>query len=86
MTETASPPNAPRRSEAPLRPRSSAWVSANAGSGKTHVLIPRVLRLLLAGAQPSKILCLTYTKAAAANMAAAFSRPFPTGPASTTRR
>jgi len=50
-------------------PKSSAWVSANAGSGKTHVLAQRVLRLLLAGAPPAKILCLTFTKAAAANMA-----------------
>ncbi|MCW4115127.1 double-strand break repair helicase AddA [Aurantimonas sp. MSK8Z-1] len=50
-------------------PRHSAFVAANAGSGKTHVLTERVLRLLLAGAVPSKILCLTYTKAAAAEMA-----------------
>ncbi len=49
-------------------PASSAWVHANAGSGKTHVLAQRVVRLLLAGAEPSKILCLTFTKAAAANM------------------
>ena len=51
-------------------PGGSAWVSANAGSGKTHVLVQRVLRLLLAGAPPSRILCLTFTKAAAANMSA----------------
>ncbi|WP_299939392.1 double-strand break repair helicase AddA [uncultured Nitratireductor sp.] len=50
-------------------PANSAWVSANAGSGKTHVLAQRVIRLLLQGADPSKILCLTYTRAAAANMA-----------------
>jgi ATP-dependent helicase/nuclease subunit A len=50
-------------------PRASAWVSANAGSGKTHVLAQRVLRLLLGGAPPARILCLTFTKAAAANMA-----------------
>jgi ATP-dependent helicase/nuclease subunit A len=43
-------------------------VSANAGSGKTHVLARRVIRLLLRGARPSSILCLTYTKAAAAEM------------------
>lgn len=49
-------------------PRSLAWVSANAGSGKTHVLTQRVIRLLLAGARPSAILCLTYTKAAASEM------------------
>src|ERR1700739_435558 len=50
-------------------PAVSAWVSANAGSGKTHVLAQRVIRLLLEGTNPSKILCLTFTKAAAANMA-----------------
>lgn len=52
------------------QPAHSAWVSANAGSGKTHVLASRVIRLLLGGVAPSKILCLTFTKAAAANMAA----------------
>src|SRR5690606_22213608 len=50
-------------------PELSAWVSANAGSGKTHVLAQRVIRLLLKGTNPSKILCLTYTPGAAANMA-----------------
>lgn len=50
-------------------PRNSAWVSANAGSGKTHVLSQRVIRLLLGNTDPSRILCLTYTRAAAANMA-----------------
>src|SRR5450432_685898 len=50
-------------------PRSSAFVSANAGSGKTHVLVQRVIRLLLARVPPEKILCITFTKAAAANMA-----------------
>ncbi|NKJ35734.1 double-strand break repair helicase AddA [Rhizobium sp. SG570] len=49
-------------------PERSAWVSANAGSGKTHVLTQRVIRLLLSGARPSAILCLTYTKAAASEM------------------
>ncbi|MDR3475423.1 MAG: double-strand break repair helicase AddA [Devosia sp.] len=49
-------------------PRGSAWVRANAGSGKTHVLTERVMRLLLAGVRPEEILCLTYTKAAAAEM------------------
>ncbi|QGM45951.1 double-strand break repair helicase AddA [Methylocystis heyeri] len=51
-------------------PALSVWVSAHAGSGKTHVLSQRVVRLLLARVPPSRILCLTYTKAAAANMAA----------------
>src|SRR5215211_9542328 len=50
-------------------PLVSAWVAANAGSGKTHVLAQRVIRLLLDGCSPSRILCLTFTKAAAANMA-----------------
>ncbi len=45
------------------------FVSANAGSGKTHVLVQRVINLLLRGADPAKILCVTFTKAAAANMA-----------------
>jgi ATP-dependent helicase/nuclease subunit A len=49
-------------------PSASAWVGANAGSGKTHVLTQRVARLLLAGSEPQRILCLTYTKAAAAEM------------------
>ena len=47
----------------------SAFVSANAGSGKTHVLAQRVINLLLRGVDPAKILCITFTKAAAANMA-----------------
>ena len=50
-------------------PAASAFVSANAGSGKTHVLVQRVIRLLLDGVPPQKILCITFTKAAAANMA-----------------
>ena len=50
-------------------PDVSVWVSANAGSGKTHVLVQRVIRLLLDGVAPARILALTYTKAAAANMA-----------------
>jgi len=68
---------APRTIPPPVRdaqarasdPAASAFVSANAGSGKTHVLVQRVIRLLLSGVPPEKILCLTFTKAAAANMA-----------------
>ena len=57
----------PRRDAAD--PRASAWVSANAGTGKTHVLTMRVLRLMLAGThRPSASSALTYTKAAAAEM------------------
>lgn len=51
-------------------PLASAWVSANAGAGKTYVLKTRVLRLLLGGTAPDRILCLTFTKSAAAEMAA----------------
>jgi ATP-dependent helicase/nuclease subunit A len=50
-------------------PMVSAWASANAGSGKTHVLTQRVIKLLLRGEDPAKILCITFTKAAAATMA-----------------
>ncbi|MDT7950276.1 MAG: double-strand break repair helicase AddA, partial [Acetobacteraceae bacterium] len=50
-------------------PGVSAFVEASAGSGKTKLLIDRMLRLMLAGADPAKIQCLTFTKAAAAEMA-----------------
>ncbi|MFQ6553763.1 double-strand break repair helicase AddA [Aestuariibius insulae] len=49
-------------------PRASTWLAANAGSGKTRVLTDRVARLLLDGVEPQRILCLTYTKAAASEM------------------
>ncbi|WFE74041.1 double-strand break repair helicase AddA [Roseinatronobacter sp. S2] len=49
-------------------PAASTWLSANAGSGKTKVLTDRVARLLLRGVSPQRILCLTYTKAAASEM------------------
>ena len=49
-------------------PGNSTWLAANAGSGKTRVLTDRVARLLLSGTEPARILCLTYTKAAAAEM------------------
>ena len=49
-------------------PDHSAWVEANAGTGKTKVLTDRVTRLLLDGVKPERILCLTFTKAAAAEM------------------
>jgi len=57
---------AQRRAADPSR---SVWVSASAGTGKTKVLTDRVLALLLAGTAPHRILCLTFTKAAAAEMA-----------------
>ena len=49
-------------------PKVSAWVDASAGTGKTTVLTDRVLRLLLNGASPDRILCITFTRAAAAEM------------------
>lgn len=49
-------------------PSVSAFLTANAGSGKTSTLVNRVARLLLNGAKPERILCVTYTKAAAAEM------------------
>jgi ATP-dependent helicase/nuclease subunit A len=69
--------NAPRevpaaiteRQIAASNPDYSAWVSANAGSGKTYVLAQRVISLLLSGVDPARVLCITFTKAAAANMA-----------------
>ncbi len=54
---------------AAANPYQSVWVSASAGSGKTKVLTDRVLRLLLSDTRPEKILCITFTKAAAAEMA-----------------
>ncbi|MEG3620069.1 double-strand break repair helicase AddA [Magnetovibrio sp. PR-2] len=54
---------------AAARPDRSVWVSANAGTGKTRVLVDRIARLLLTGARPEKILCLTFTKTGAAEMA-----------------
>lgn len=50
-------------------PAASVWVGASAGTGKTKVLTDRVLALLLAGSAPERLLCLTYTRAAAAEMA-----------------
>jgi ATP-dependent helicase/nuclease subunit A len=63
------PPTVRDKQASASNPTSSSFVSANAGSGKTHVLVQRVIRLLLTGVAPEKILCITFTKAAAANMA-----------------
>ncbi|MBN8989238.1 MAG: double-strand break repair helicase AddA [Rhizobiales bacterium] len=63
------PPNVRDTQARASDPAASSFVSANAGSGKTHVLVQRVIRLLLGGVAPEKILCITFTKAAAANMA-----------------
>ena len=49
-------------------PITSSWVSANAGSGKTFNLINMVVRLLISGVSPSKILCITFTNSAAEEM------------------
>ncbi len=57
-----------QRQAVATNPELSIWVSANAGSGKTYVLSRRVIRLLLQGNKPSELLCLTFTKAAAAEM------------------
>ncbi len=63
-------PNAVRDVQiAAANPEISAFVSANAGSGKTYVLAQRAINLLLSGVDPAKILCITFTKTAAANMA-----------------
>jgi len=51
-----------------INPQASAYVDASAGSGKTKLLIDRIIRLLLSGVTPSKILCITFTNAAAAEM------------------
>src|SRR5215208_7015800 len=69
MTARVIPEDVSRRQIEASDPAVSAWVAANAGAGKTHVLAQRVIRLLLNGVAPEKILCITFTKAAAANMA-----------------
>ncbi|MDE1900084.1 MAG: double-strand break repair helicase AddA [Alphaproteobacteria bacterium] len=73
MTQTALHPASPSLTprdyqRAASAPDASVWVNASAGSGKTTVLTARVTRLLLAGVPPEKILCLTYTRAGAAEM------------------
>ena len=78
MTADTAAREAARRASATQRdaadPRSSAWVAASAGSGKTKVLTDRLLNLLLDGTTPERLLCLTFTKAAAAEMSARLSR------------
>lgn len=61
---------ATRAQQRAMVPHHQAWVAANAGSGKTHVLTGRILRLLLGGAKPKSLVALTYTRAAAAEMSA----------------
>jgi ATP-dependent helicase/nuclease subunit A len=60
--------DASRRQRKAAAPQASVWVAASAGTGKTKVLTDRVLTLLLSGTAPHRILCLTFTKAAAAEM------------------
>ena len=60
---------ADRAQRSALDPASSVWVSASAGTGKTKVLTDRLLTLMLSGTDPSRLLCLTFTRAAAAEMA-----------------
>ena len=55
-------------------PANSVWVEASAGTGKTKVLSDRVLRLLLNDVNPMRLLCLTYTKAAAVEMSSRISK------------
>ncbi|MGX9966618.1 double-strand break repair helicase AddA [Roseomonas sp. F4] len=76
MSLTLTPRQEAERDQAAASdPAASAWVGASAGSGKTKVLTDRVLRLLLApGTRPGAILCLTFTKAAAAEMAQRLAR------------
>lgn len=59
---------ADQNQKAAADPFASVFVTANAGSGKTKVLVDRIARLLLGGSKPSAFLCITYTKAAAAEM------------------
>ena len=69
--------HAPRMTPAQHRasdPAASVWVGASAGTGKTKVLTDRVLRLLLGDAAPERILCLTFTRTAAAEMALRITR------------
>ena len=48
--------------------KTSVWVSASAGTGKTTILVQRILYLLLSGSKVDRILCLTFTRTAAAEM------------------
>lgn len=73
MTSTAPflrivPPDPTAQQRVASDPAASVWVNASAGSGKTTILTHRVTRLLLSGVRPERILCLTFTRAAAAEM------------------
>ncbi len=67
---SAAPPKLDGNQMLAVAPDETVWLSASAGTGKTHVLSSRVLRLLLQeGVDPSSVLCLTFTKAGATEMA-----------------
>ena len=67
--QSPDPEEIARRAQATAsNPSASSWTSASAGTGKTYVLARRVLRLLLNGVLPARILCITFTRAAAAEM------------------
>ena len=68
-TDLATLPRLKGAQAAASDPQAHVWLSASAGTGKTQVLAARVFRLLLGGTQPGAILCLTFTKAGAAEMA-----------------
>lgn len=68
-TELATLPRLKGAQAAASDPHAHVWLSASAGTGKTQVLAARVFRLLLRGVEPAAILCLTFTKAGAAEMA-----------------
>src|SRR5882757_6780670 len=77
MSEVAAETTRARAQREQLRasnPQVSAFVAASAGSGKTKLLTDRLLRLMLAGAAAERIQCLTFTKAAAAEMAVRLQR------------
>jgi ATP-dependent helicase/nuclease subunit A len=74
MSAASTRPDPSRLQRDAADPAASVWVSASAGSGKTKVLTDRVLSLLLEGTRPERILCLTFTKAAAAEMAVRINR------------
>ena len=68
MPPASSPVSAPSPQQLAADPQHSVWLAASAGTGKTKVLVDRLLRLMLAGASPQRILCLTFTKVGAAEM------------------
>ena len=74
LTSTATRDRATAAQRTASSPAVSAFVAASAGSGKTKLLTDRLLRLMLGGAEPARIQCLTFTKAAAAEMAIRLNR------------